>query len=211
MKSKVNRGMLTFALAFMLFSVAGVFVMAELFDAQLAATATTVQALLTIAAIAIGGVYAFFKLEAFREFHPHLTITQHVKHRKIGDSYVHISIRAKLVNNSKVKIEILDASFWMQQIAPLLDSDVEMLYSGFRSKPNRDKYFDYPTLMQFEREWDNDEFVIEPGESASENYEFIVKDELNTVSVTAFFNDQTTGSTIDEQNGWAAISIYDLK
>ena len=53
--------------------------------------------------------------------------------------------------------------------------------------------------------------MIEPGESASENYEFIVKDELNTVSVTAFFNDQTTGSTIDEQNGWAAISIYDLK
>ena len=66
-------------------------------------------------------------------------------------------------------------------------------------------------LLEFDREWEEDEFVIEPGETGSENYEFIVKNDFDAVSLYAFFNDQTTGTSPRDQKGWAAESLYDIK
>lgn len=174
-------------------------------------TVAVVQGGVTLVVIAIGGAFALYKLEAFREFRPHLTVSQIVSHRKVGYTYVHISVHVSLVNTSKVKIEIRNASFWMQQIAPFADQEVEQFYSDFRSKPDNDKYIPFPTLEVFNREWDDDELVIEPGESGSQSYEFIVKDHFDAVSVTAFFNDQTTGEDAAKQTGWAAVSVYNIK
>ena len=44
------------------------------------------QSLVTILAIIVGGIFALFKLQAFRDFDPHLTISHNVSHRLIGDS-----------------------------------------------------------------------------------------------------------------------------
>ena len=170
-----------------------------------------VQTALTILAIVSGGAFALYKLEMFREFRPHLTVSQIVSHRKIGYTYVHISIHVSLVNTSKVKIEIRNATFWLQQIAPFADQEVERFYTDFRSKPDHQKDIQFPTLVKFNREWDDDELVIEPGESGSQSYEFIVKDHFDAVSVTAFFNDQTTGEDPAKQTGWTAVSVYNIK
>ena len=105
------------------FLIAAILAVNVWLGASLVKAAGIVQALVTVVAIGVGGVWAFYKLEVFREFQPHLTITQETEHRKVGDSYIHISVHATLVNNSKVKIEIRDASFWMQQVAPFPDDE----------------------------------------------------------------------------------------
>ena len=191
--------------------MSGVFLAIWLLDVSFIKAFGLVQATVTVLAISAGAIFAFYKLEIFREFQPHLTITQETAHRRVGDSYVHVSVHAKLVNNSKVKIEIRDASFWMQQVAPFPDDEIEELFSNFEAQPSSEKYFSYPTLVEFEREWDEDEFVIEPGETASERFEFVVKDEFDAVSITAFFYDQTTGADRTVQKGWAVESVYDIK
>ena len=170
-----------------------------------------IQVLTTLVVISVGGVVAYYKLDIFRDFQPHLTITQDVSNRQVGDSYVHISVRASLVNTSKVKIEIRNAIFRIQQVAPLPDEEVERLYSEFNAKPSYEKYIAFPTLVEFDREWEEDEFVIEPGETGSENYEFFVKNDFDAVSLYAFFNDQTTATSPRDQKGWAAESVYDIK
>ncbi len=170
-----------------------------------------IQVVIALIAISVGGVVAYYKLDIFRDFQPHLTITQEVSHRQVGDSYVHMWARASLVNTSKVKIEIRNATFRLQQVTPFPDGQVERLYSEFRAKPNHEKYIAFPMLLEFDREWEEDEFVIEPGETGSENYEFIVKNDFDAVSLYAFFNDQTTGTSPRDQKGWAAESLYDIK
>ena len=170
-----------------------------------------IQVLTTLVVISVGGVVAYYKLDIFRDFQPHLTITQDVSNRQVGDSYVHISVRASLVNTSKVKIEIRNAIFRIQQVAPLPDEEVERLYSEFNAKPSYEKYIAFPTLVEFDREWEEDEFVIEPGETGSENYEFFVKNDFDAVSLYAFFNDQTTATSPRDQKGWAAESVYDIE
>ena len=64
------------------------------------------QSVVTVVAIAGGGVFAYYELQVFRAFAPHLTISQEVSHRYIGDRYVHIAVTATLHNSSKVKIEL---------------------------------------------------------------------------------------------------------
>ena len=63
--------------------------------------AKTVQALGTLAAIIAGGVFALYKLQVFRDFQPHLTITHEISHRPIGESYVHLDVIATLRNRSR--------------------------------------------------------------------------------------------------------------
>ena len=68
-------------------------------------TVIVAETLVTLAAIVLGGVFAFYKLEVFRDFQPHLTIAQEVTHRRVGKQYIHISIDARLTNSSKVVVE----------------------------------------------------------------------------------------------------------
>ena len=63
-----------------------------------------VQGFATVVAIGLAGLFAYQKLNVFRTFYPHLTISHEISHRFVGDSYVHLSVTAILQNNSNVKI-----------------------------------------------------------------------------------------------------------
>lgn len=167
------------------------------------------QAMVTVMAIGVGGVWAFYKLEIFREFEPHLTITQEASHRKFGGNYVYVSVDVSLANSSKVAIRIKDASFWMQEVAPLENKHVEKLYRDFLDQPKTDKYITFPTLEKFDREWGSDEFVIEPGESSTDRYEFIIANRYDTVALGAFFADSTKKSR-DPRIGWSAVTLHNI-
>lgn len=62
------------------------------------------SAVVTAIAIAAGVAIAWYKLDIFRELDPHLTITQSVESRSIGDSYALVVVTATLTNSSKVQV-----------------------------------------------------------------------------------------------------------
>ena len=90
--------------------------------------AAIIRSLVTVVAIVGGGAFAYYKLQIFRVFEPHLTISHEVSHRYIGDNYVHIAVTATLHNSSKVKMELRKGVFLLQQISPLSDEEIEPLY-----------------------------------------------------------------------------------
>ncbi|MCY4475021.1 MAG: hypothetical protein OXC83_06245 [Chloroflexi bacterium] len=177
---------------------------------SLVKASSIMQALVTVVAIGVGGVWAFYKLGIFREFQPHLTITQETSHRRIGDTYIHISIQATLRNTSRVAVEIRQASFRMQQLAPFSDEEVEILYSDFQEKPENEKAVPFPNYSEFSRRWGPGDLVIEPGETETERYEFIVGDEFNSVILSSFFVDSTKRTGPGFERGWEAVSVYDV-
>lgn len=91
--------------------------------------AAIVQASTTALAVGIAGAFAGYKLRVFRDFQPHLTITQDISHRRIGDSYWHIAVTATMRNTSKVEVEIQKRIFRLQQISPISDDEVKELYT----------------------------------------------------------------------------------
>ncbi|MXY46436.1 MAG: hypothetical protein F4Y44_05505 [Chloroflexi bacterium] len=151
------------------------FIIADVADA-----ARIIQTIGILVAVCVGGVFAYQRLQVFRTFEPHLTISHKVSHRYIGDSYVHIDVTATLRNSSKVQVELREGFFLLQKIAPETDENVEHLYAQvFVNGEYED--IQWPTLERFDRTWEPSELIVEPGESHPETHEFIVSKDVQTV------------------------------
>ena len=154
--------------------------------------ASIIQSFAASLAILAGGIYALYKLQVFRTLEPHMTIAHRVSHRRIGDSYMHIDVTARLHNSSKVKIELRQGLFRLQGVSPVSDEEVEILYKEtFAQK--RFNSIQWPTIEEAERAWAKGELVLEPGESHSETIEYIVEaSSYESVLVYTYFLQSVT-------------------
>ena len=163
-----------------------------------------------LTAICVGGWLAYDRLQLFRTFEPHLTISHEVSHRRVGASYTHIAVKAILTNNSKVKIELLKGFYRLQQIMPATgDDEIETLYSQVFITGDF-QHLQWPTIEEINRYWSERELIVEPGETHPETCEFIVSAEVASVIIyTYFYNpDYSTGSNSAE--GWFETTFLDL-
>ena len=190
-----------------------------------------IQSIVTVVAIGIGGYLAWRNWHIFRAREPHVTISHQVSHRVVGTEYVHISLTVTLHNSSRVHLEFRDGSFTLQQLAPVLDEEVERLYvQVFEDGP--ETYLQWPTLEDVNRTWNEDELVVEPGESEYQTYEFIVNREVESVVLsTYFYNSRVLGKIPDNveprhaqrrkrkfrrwleergPSGWGRTTVYDI-
>lgn len=164
----INRftGIVCFALAALL-AVALAFAVLDWFLPSAVSVkdrAGIIQGVVTALAIIFGGLLAAVKLELFRDFEPHLTITHEVSHRRVGDSYVHIAVKAALHNTSKVRVDIHSAIFRVHQVAPFTDAEVESLYIQVFEDRDYDE-LQWPTLDEIRPAWNGNGLIIEPGEA----------------------------------------------
>ncbi len=168
-----------------------------------------VQASVTALAIAAGGVFAGAKLQVFREFEAHLTITHEVSHRSIGDNYIHVAVTVTLRNSSKVAVEVRNGFSRLQQVIPVSDEDVEFLYAQAFVHKEED-YIQWPTLEEIPRAWDKGILLVEPGEAHQVPFEFIVSVDVRSVIIYTYFNNQRFSQASSRPSGWDATTFYDL-
>ena len=166
-----------------------------------------IQLFVVASAIVIGGFFALYKLQIFRDFEPHLTVSQEVSHRFVGDKYIHVETTATLHNSSKVKIEIRKGLFRLQRIAPMSDEEIRELNSKvFVDKEY--KHLQWPTLWEVDHNWDVNGLIVEPGESHRETYEFIVSKDVTSIMVYAYFYNSRFPQSPAE--GWGATTVHDM-
>lgn len=166
-----------------------------------------IQLFVVASAVVIGGIVALYKLQIFRDFQPHLTVTQKVSHRVVGNEYIHVEMTATLHNSSRVKIEVREGLFRLQQIAPLSDEEIMELYAQVFID-EESKHLQWPTLEEIDRKWAANELIVEPGESHQETYEFIVSREVTSVMVYAYFYNSRYPQSPSE--GWGATTVHDI-
>lgn len=168
-----------------------------------------IQSVVVVTAILVGGIFALFKLQAFRDFDPHLTISHKVSHRSVSDSYTHIDVTATLHNSSKVQIELNDGFFRLQKIAPMSDETVEKLYDEVFEKEEHEE-LRWEILDVVEPTWGKGELVVEPGESHPETYEFIISTDVKAVLIYTYFYNSKGGKPGQNAKGWHATTIHDI-
>ena len=160
--------------------------------------AVAAQAAFTSAAIVVGGIFAWRRGYIFRIGQPHLTIDHDVTHRQVSPTYTHIEVTATLHNRSRVKVEIRNGLFTIQQISPTADEDVEYLYRQIYN--NNDEYSDlaWDVLDEIPRVWNKDELVAEPGESVTATFEYFVPSYVQSILLTTYFYNSKVMGTIDD-------------
>ncbi len=168
----------------------------------------SIESVVTILAILLGGAYAVFKLGVFRDLKPHLTITQSVSHRSVGSKYVHISVTVLLQNSSKVAVTPRNGRFRIQTLSSLTDEEIEVLYEETFVKGERERIW-WPTLEELGRSWGEGELIIEPGGSHYETYEFLIGAEHVSVLLYAYIENPNHVRGSDEAQGWSVSTVYD--
>lgn len=171
---------------------------------------SVIQSFVTVVAIVGGGVLAYQRFQVFRTFYPHLTIEHQISHRRISDNYIHIAVTAILHNRSRVHTEVRDGFASLQVVAPLSDSEARDRYSEVFVR-RQHVSIQWETLDEYVRRWEDDELVVEPGESHQETFEFMLgNSSYDTVLIYTYFynvrHDEDTGSA----EGWAATTVYDI-
>ena len=196
---------LLWAVSFVVVFIAAISINMWLTNDGFGESARTFQVIVTAVAIFIAAVFALFKLQIFRVFAPHLTISQKVSHRPIGESYFHIDVSVTLQNSSRVKVELRKGFFLLQQIAPVDDQDVETLYAQmFVDKEAEDIL--WPVLDIVQRSWEEGTLIIEPGESHQEVCEFIVTTSVESVLIYSYFFNPYAATP----RGWHSTTTYDI-
>ena len=168
-----------------------------------------VQAFIWAFLLVAGGIFAYRKLQLFRDFEPHLTVTQSVASRLVGESYVHLSVITTLHNSSKVKVEIRNGFFSIHQIQPLSDDDVEYIYHQVFNVDEGSE-INWPVMEKIERRLGPGELVVEPGEYHHEPCEFIVSKEVASVLVYSYFYNEAHSKASRSAEGWTATTFHDI-
>lgn len=168
------------------------------------------QSIGILVALCIGGVFAQRRFRLFRAFQPHLTVAQHVSHRRIGASHTHIAVTATLLNTSKVRVELLKADFLLQKIAPLPDALIQDLYNRAFGYPPRLNSIHWPIIEEFTQEWSANPRIIEPGESYTETFEFITDIHASTFLIYTYFYNSHYSEDSQSSDGWGSTTIYDI-
>ena len=134
------------------------------------------QSAVTTFAILAGGVFAFLKFRLFRDFEPHLTVSQEVSHRSVGDSYVHILVVSTLHNSSRVLVELREGLFRLQQVHPIAGrrTRTSRCTGICNSQEHRD--LQWPTLDESRREWAREREQASSRASRIRRCEFIAPD-----------------------------------
>ena len=166
--------------------------------------ADLVQTALTVLALLGGAAFAAYKLELFRDFEPHLTLTHTINHRPVGDSYVHIDIVVRMHNSSRVRVDLHEGFWTLQQIPPLSDTEVEQIYLPSLEADLPE--FPWPALNEGVWVWDRGELAIEPGASHHELLEFIVPDDIKALIIYTF----CYSPPVPEETGWDLATVFDI-
>ena len=219
MGQRISKSMVAASVVVVALLIGVVYAIAAVFGVEIETSMMVVQAFVTVAAISIAGVFAWHKLRIFGEFDPHITITQTVSHRRLGKKYTHIAVTASLKNSSKVSVEIRQAHFRLQQVAPLSDEEVETLVEEYSLNEENENHILWPTYSEINNVWSAGSFVDEPGEVETEIYEFIVPIKLERVLLyAAFSDDQAPDEDGDEKPSykkrferlWERTTVYDI-
>ena len=189
-----------------LVAVVGLFLLVAVGDwvlpdaAPLGDWADIVLALVTILAILFGGLFAAVKFELFRDFEPHLTISHTINHRRLGGGYTHIDVKATLQNSSRVRVELNEGFYLLQQVSPA-PSDVDFPGDNLLYPP-------WPILDEASFNLGDNNIVLEPNQSLQEVFQFMVPSYVETLLIHYILYDWA--STEEVPKGWGITEVYDI-
>jgi hypothetical protein len=173
---------------------------------------TSIQSLVTILALFVGGFWTYRIFIEQRQDHPRLKVEHRIQYWKISSEQVLLSVDEVLTNTGSVKVDLPGGIIRVIQVMPLPPSVAAEL-SIAQQTPTHSRaeasIYD-PTkwyvLVDSHRTWKSGSVVIEPGESDTVPNEFIIPAAVRVVAVYSFVNNPENARL-----GWNGLTYYDLE
>jgi hypothetical protein len=166
------------------------------------------QAIVTIAAMIIGGIWTYRKFIKQRLLYPRINLSMSIDFMSVSQTHNLIHVAILHENKGDTLLQSQHAELRLRQVLPLpsgIDSD---LNTGKDPVLNPATYIEWP--MMYNRYWDfqnESPFEIEPGENDSLHADFFIEKHIIGVQFYYYI------SNIKKQNkdlGWSLTTYYPI-
>lgn len=166
---------------------------------QIKDLASIVQSSVTVIAIIFAGIWFIEKRESSLK----ANISHLVTHRKISDDWTWVHLEVTILNDGSRLLNIQKGIIWVQQILPIDQQLTEKLRRGEYPIPKDGTQVIWPRIgdpytLSFDT-W------IEPGESDTLYYDFIIPSSARKIRIYSFFNKEAS------KIGWSMATIYNIE
>lgn len=180
----------------------------------------------TIAAIIVGGTAGYILFYARRQHKPRAQLAHQIKHWSLPEHRVLLHLDVTLANPGQLPLRPVYMEGRVQKVLPLSHPFAERLASNAvrqgTLKPTHALVQDGQTqvewflLERLSQEWNPGRFVIEPGESEIQSFDFVLPGDLQTVRVYTFVRNDEPRSLLnlrqEDDKGlvWELATLYDI-
>ncbi len=175
---------------------------------QLETIANIADALATVFAIIIGGIWSYLLFVRKRQKYPRAEIEHQVIGRAVGNDLTLLSIDVIISNVGDVLLSLLSWDITVKQMLPPKSELRRVLDRSQGSIEEGIHIIQWQVLVSRRERKERKRFEIEPGESEQLHYDFLIGSEASTISVKSYFqNVMKRGRDI----GWAWTTTHDLE
>jgi hypothetical protein len=170
-------------------------------------TIEIVQALATVCAIVVGGIWAYMLFVKHRQKYPRATLHHEIHHTPLTSEKTLLHVDAILLNVGEVLLDLESAETRIQQIVPLEDGIRRDIETKQDPVPKDKSELDWPLIALREWKWSAGQCELEPGESEALHSEFVLDYMVKTVQMYTHIANQ---SKKRREMGWDCTTIYNL-
>jgi hypothetical protein len=178
-------------------------------------TVETVQAIITTAAIIIGGIWTYNLFVKERQQFPHANIEQKISHVALSKQTNLLRVGIEIANTGSSRLLLGKSIIRVQQILPIPPCPKQgpcasqQVNAAIKESERQADRFSWPLIAEREKGFEQP-LDIEPGEKAPIEFEFVVPSDVKVIRVYSYFrNDQKSNG--DNEIGWSMSSHYDFR
>lgn len=179
---------------------------------QLKEIAEFLQAVFTILAIIVGGIYSYYLFWKTRPIFPRANITHHLGHRPIANDKLWLHVSVKISNAGDVLISLVEGEVRISKVLPLPPDILDSINKGHDpvDEEEGETMIMWPEIALRESKWEKGKEVrIEPNESDELHYDFIINAaETKTIEIYSHFRNVVIRN---RPIGWTFTTFHDLQ
>jgi hypothetical protein len=167
-----------------------------------------IQAIATIAALIVGGIWTYLKFIKKREHYPRINLSFTIDSMAVDETHNLIHVAVLHENKGETLMEAKNAELRLRHVLPLPGEIKKDLNTGADPVSKAYATIEWPMLM--EREWKFSHelpFEIEPGESDSLHADFFVN---KNVKIVQFYFFIANIEKKDKNLGWAFTQYFQV-
>jgi hypothetical protein len=145
----------------------------------------TVQAVVTIGAVLIAGLWTYLLFVRRRQKFPRASVTHRVTFDPVDDQKLLLRATVVIANKSEVLLSINHGMVWVQQVMPWPKIAAKAPIDG--DEAEKKKELSWPVLAERRLDDSQDRWEVEPGETEELHLDFLLRRPLDVVLLYSYF------------------------
>jgi len=172
--------------------------------------ATIVQSIVTTIAIIVGGIWTWILFVKKRHGYPRARLEHRILKKPLPDGKTLLNVQLIISNIGDVLLSIVSTSTRVQQMLPIIMDIKKCIDEGKDPVSEGNTECEWPLLSERLGKISKGEFIVEPGETETICYDFIIDADVQTIAVYSHLENLKENHK-NHEIGWNLTTVYDIK